>query len=358
MPRRCWLAALAVGLIGLPALLGQTGSSDKIRYRDAEGKIIDDAGELKESTKGIEWTNSGKKNVSITPDQVLKVEPSTLVGVTASELLNARSQEDANPGKAAAAYGELLKKVGPTAPDRTRRVLTHLEAVQTVRAVNAKVGKEFDAEAGKAAEKMNAAAKLAGKSWEVWPASKTVARLYAELGDFSKATAVLGALAAVPELPKDLRIEANLLEAAMALRGKNASAARNLLDRLGAEKEFPAVGPARDRLTVMKIAAGITVPSTSSTTPAPADAVKTLQAAIDDAKEPSAKGIGHLVLGDLYAAHGQPREALWIYLTVDVVHNADKDDQIAALRRLIPLFEALGDKEKAELFREKLPRIR
>lgn len=361
MPRRSF-AALAFGMVVLsasPVVLGQgAGTPDKIRYRDAEGKIVEDAGELKESPKGIEWVNGSKKSISITPDQVIKIEPAALAGAATTDLITARSLEDANPGKAAAAYGDLLKKVGTGAPDRTRRFLAFKEAYCTVKAVDAKIGKEFEAEAGKAAEKMSAAGRIAVKSWEIWPASRTVARLYAELGDYSKATAALGSLASVPDLPKDLKNEANLLEAAMALRGKNTPAARGLLDRLAADKDFPAAGPSRDRLAVMKVAASLAIPSSPAATPPPADAIKSLTAAIDAAKDPAAKGIGHLVLGDLYAGHSLPREAMWQYLTVDVVYNAEKDDQIVAIRRLIPIFEAAGDKEKAEQFREKLPRIR
>jgi len=362
MLRRRSFAALAFGLVTLsavPTVLGQgSGTPDRIRYRDFEGKLVDDAGELKESPKGIEWLNANRKTISISPDQVVKIEPTNLAGVPTTDLLTARSQEDVNPGKAAAAYGEMLKKAGPNAPERSRRFLAYKEAYFTVKAVDAKGGKEFESEAGKAAEKMNAAAKTAIRSWEVWPASRIAARLYAELGDFPKATAVLGSLASVPDLPKDLKHEANLLEAAMALRGRNAPAARSLLDRLASDKDFPAVGPARDRLSVMRVAAGIAIPAAPSQAPLPADAVKNLLAAIDAAKDPAARGIGHLVLGDLYAGHGQARDAMWMYLTVDVVYNADRDDQIVAVRRLIPIFEAAGDKDKVDQFREKLPRIR
>ena len=74
--------------------------------------------------------------------------------------------------------------------------------------------------------------------------------------------------------------------------------------------------------------------------------------------DPSLKALGYNVLGDVYFAKGQKRDAMWSYLWVDVVYNQDRGEQLKAMTRLIRIFEADNDKEKAQMYKEKLSRSR
>ena len=364
MPRP-WLtrALLTGGLVALavvpPALAQPPAGAEKatVTFRTPDGKVATEVADVKESAGRLELTFGKGKAVVNAPD-LLKVEPILLAGANAGEVATARALEDGkDAGKAAASYADQAKK-SAGAPDRTKRYFAYKDALMSTRLADAKTGADFDAEAKKAIEKWAAVSPLSRKSYEVWPAAKTTARLQAELNDYAKAAATLGSLAATPDLPKELRYEALLLQAAMNLRGKQNAAVDAAVDQLEKDKEFPATGGPRDRLNVLKVAAKVSLPASPPATPTSGEDAAKLQAAIDAAKDPVAKGVGYSALGELHVANGQPREAMWAYLWVDVVYNQEHDDQVLAVARLAQLFDVMGDKDRADQFREKLTRIR
>jgi hypothetical protein len=173
-----------------------------------------------------------------------------------------------------------------------------------------------------------------------------------ELGDFAKAAVLLGELAGVPDLPRDLKYDARLAEAAALIRAGQAAKAEGELSQLAADKDLP-VGPLKDRATVLQAAARAQGKRT-------ADEAAKLRSAVDAVKDPSAKAVGYNFLGDAYLALGNPREAMWSYLWVDAVFNQDVDERVLAVGKLPEVFERLGgaEKDKAAQFRERLPRVR
>lgn len=347
MPRRrVYCLLLAFGLTALaPTALGQQGALDKVHYRTADGKVVAVDAEIKESVAGVQLVTGSKDLIS--PASVIRIDYGDPKGITKADQFAAISLEEGkDPGKAQAKYAELLTKAGPTAPERTRRYLAYREAVWSGEAANAKTGEAFKAEAPKAAEKLAGFARVHKASWEVWPTARAAARLYAELGDHAKAAALLGELATVAGLPRDLRFEARLAEAgALARAGKGADAER-LLDQLEKDRDFPATGPARDRLTVLRVAVKPGTPPAK------------LEEAAAKVADPTAKAVGANFLGDAQLAAGQPREAMWSYLWADVVYNQDRDEQVYAVHKLVGVFEKLGEKDRAEQFRDRLPRVR
>lgn len=362
MPVRwAYFTVLAIGLLALavaPDALAQNAGVDKVTFRDrnADGKIVTESGEVKETPKGVEIIAGGKSKTVFAND-VLKVEPGALTGVNMAEVLAVRGLEEGkDPGKAFNDYASLVKKAGPAAPERTKRYLTFREAVFATRIADQKTGDDFNTEAVKAFDKLTAFTQLNRKSWEIWPASRTAARIQAELGDYPKAAGVLRSLANVADLPKELKYEAQLAEAGMLLRAGQRSAIEGMLSPLEQDKDFP-IGPLKERLGVLRAASKIPAPAAAGTSP-PADLVAKLQDAIDQAKDPVAKAIGYSFLGEAQLAYGQTREAMWSFLWVDVVFNQDKDEQILAVRRLVTIFDKQGDKDRADQFRDKLPRIR
>src|SRR4029079_14937573 len=86
--------------------------------------------------------------------------------------------------------------------------------------------------------------------------------------------------------------------------------------------------------------------------------VKKIEEAISKAADPSLKALGYNVLGDVYLAKKQPRDAMWSYLWVDVVYNQDRGEHIKAMTRLIKIFKEANDTEKVQLYTEKLARSR
>jgi len=355
--RTSW--GLVIGLLLLVSqLTAQDATPDRLFYLDDEGKAAELVGNLKESVQFVEWSNAAKKSGKIPAERVLKLDPGKLAGVSVSDWIDARNQEESTPEKAAASYESLLKKVGPNGDDRTRRILTAREALASVAALGQKPLPAFNAEAAAVAEKCLNAAKQANKSWEIWPLTQSAARIFSELGEVNKATAAYRTLAGSPDLSKGQKQLVALWEAATAIRGRNTTAARGLLAELAKDNDFPKTGPLRDQLSVLQAAASLTIPTTVSAAPFPAEAAKKLQTALDAVTDPAAKGIGYLVLGDLHAGHKQPREALWMYLRVDVLYNQNVDDQALAIRRLVPLLQDMNEKEKAEEYLEKLTRVR
>ncbi|MGL6073205.1 MAG: hypothetical protein ACRC8S_03480 [Fimbriiglobus sp.] len=363
LPRVILFLALTGGMLltQADARQGATGPAtpERVTYRDrnADGKITTDTAEAKESPKGIELIANGKSKAVIFANDIIKAEPTSIAGLSMPDVLSARSLEEGkDPGKAATAYGELLKKAG-SATDKTKRYLAFREAVLMTRVADAKVGADFETEAKRALEKWNALVTPSRKSWEIWPVSKNIARLQGELKDFGKAAAALSSLSNTPDLPKELKYEAQILEVVMQIRANNTLGAEGTTSSLDQQKDLP-TGPLRDRVNVLKVAAKQSyAKAAEGATVAPAT-VKSLQDAIDAAKDPVAKGIGYTALGELYLAHNQTRDAMWAYLWVDVVYNQEKDHQILAVRRLEQIFETQGEKDRAEQYRDKVTRIR
>jgi hypothetical protein len=64
------------------------------------------------------------------------------------------------------------------------------------------------------------------------------------------------------------------------------------------------------------------------------------------------------VLGDVYRAKGQRRDAMWSYLWVDVYFTQDRSEHLKAMTRLLKLFTDENDAEKVKLYKEKLARAR
>ncbi len=360
MPRWVFRSLLFLTLAITPAALGrQTTALDKVVYHDraADGKLVMLDAEVKESAAGVQFLTGPKAKTVISPADVVRIDYGDVKGIAKADQFAAIALEDGrDPAKAHTTYADLLKKAGPAAPEKTRRYLAFREAIWAGRAADAKTGDEFKAEAPKAADGLAAFARANKKSWEVWPTARAAARLYLELGQFDKAAAVLGELADVAELPRDLRYEARLAEAATTLRAGKGLAAEGMLDQLEKDRGFPAAGPLRDKLAVLRAAAKLSPPAGGA--PPGAKPFAKLEEAIAQAKDPAARGLGYTLLGDADLAGGLTRDAMWAYLWADVVYNQDKDDQVYAVSRLVAVFDKLGDKDRAEQFRERLPRVR
>jgi hypothetical protein len=64
------------------------------------------------------------------------------------------------------------------------------------------------------------------------------------------------------------------------------------------------------------------------------------------------------MVGELHLAGGKPREAMWAFLWVETVYSQDRDDVLKALCRLVEVFKAQADDDRARVYREKIRRLR
>lgn len=328
--------ALFLALL-LPALaVGQTQPvADRVTFRGKDGKLTTLTGEVKESVGGVQVIIGGQVKQALTPAEVVRIDPTDLPGLNRLDLQKAQTFEDGrDPARAAAEFAELAKKAGTS--ERARRYALFREAVWEAKVADGKAPDEFPAAAAKAAGKLEAVARGTKRGWECWPAGRLAARLHVELGDFPKAAAVYADLAAA-DLPKELRAEARLDEAAAHLRAGQKGQASAALSQAD-----PELLP--DRRAVLAAAV--------------AGDVAKLQAAVDTAKDPAAKAVGYNLLADALLAAGKPRDALWARLWVDAVYNQTVEERVLAVRRLADQFAAQGDADRAEQFRQRLREVR
>lgn len=350
--------ALAIALSIQGTTRGQAGGKIRadVRYIDpADGKEASADFEVKgETPAGIELITGGGPKV-IPPDQIVTVTYRGLPGITLDQLTRLSIEEEKDAAAAAQQYADLAAKAsGPT-----KRVLEFRGAMNALKVTNAKKGADFEAEAEPTAKRLAEVGTNNATSWEVWPAFRAAARLHMELGQFDEAAQLLGKLAATPNLPNELRREAALLEARTLLRAGKAKEANGVLANLAKEPTFPRSGELRQILNILQIAATAPAPDVDDGKPVrPTETITKLEDAIEQATEPRSKAIGRGVLGDLYILHGFPRDAMWAYLWVDVVYPGAKDEQVIAVRRLAAVFDQMGEKERADEFREKLVTIR
>jgi hypothetical protein len=324
-------------------------SPDRVVARDAKtGKLTTVEGTLAESPAGVVVSVGGKEKARFTPTEIVRVDLGDLPGLTPDDkslLFGLDNEKD--PEKAARGYAALVGKAGEY--PRVRRAMAFREVTALARAADAADEATFQSAAPAAADRLANFAGESAKSWETVPAALVAARLYEDVSQFDRAAAVLAALAATPGLPAEQRIDARLRAADASLRSANPAAGRAAVAALLADPDVPATGGLRERLSVLDLRAKAPPPGTR-----PDDHLVKLRASIDAATTTAARAAGYLATGDLLLAHGRPRDALWEYLNVEVVYDQDRDDVRKAQRRLVVVFDQLGDADRAKVYREKL----
>ena len=364
------VAAFAVAVIAIPQVAPAQGGggSDRVYYRDRakDGQISVATGETKESAGGIQVFAGGKVLKSISAADLLRVEYSKLPGLDDADRLSANSDEskearDAKDiSRVRTEYAARSKKAGPGADPKTRRFLDFREAMWAVRQADGRTGPDFKVDAAAAVKQLTSFVQLNGKTWEAWPASHAAARLNAEMSlpdegkpangaAFNAAAANLAVLAKNADLPADLRADAKVSEAEMLMRTGAKIAVEPIAQALGSDKDIPATGPTRDRLTVLQ---GVLKAATA------ADAVKVVEAMVAKSADAGVRAAARNALGEFYLMNAKPREAMWEFLWAATVFTQDRDQTLYAHIRLVAVFEQLGDKTRADDFREKLLRLK
>ncbi len=346
---------LLAGTLPLHAQLG--GGSDTVKYLDrAKGnEEITKLGEVKETAAGATITSSGK-SITISPADIVAVYYGTLVGVDDRERQSLPSLDEKGGIEAKKKYDELLQKASASSSpnERTRRFLEFKSAMLAASIADTRTGDEFRTEATAAIAQLLNVARSYNKSWEVWPASRTAARLQAELGNFKEAAQTLSTLAKVEGLPPTLQNNAKLAEVDVLLRTGSPLAAEPVIDAAAKITTLSAVQ--KQRLAVYQ---ALLNGAKERTDPAKVQAAaKIVHEQIDKMTDPLAKATAHNALGKLFMMADQPRDAMWEFLWVEAVYNSDADEVAKALDRLAELFEKQGDKDRAAIYREKFQKAK
>jgi hypothetical protein len=167
-------------------------------------------------------------------------------------------------------------------------------------------------------------------SWLILPALKTLARLQEEGGKTDDARRTYEELADLPDVPKELKQESDILVGRLLLRGTKYADAEKRLEKLNssmsdADVQRPLVQAylAESRIGQNKL-----------------DTVeKDLKTLIHASADNRVRGVAYNLLGDLYLKKGQGEDAFWSYLRVDALYNDDIEEHAKALYRLVTLFD-------------------
>ncbi len=167
-------------------------------------------------------------------------------------------------------------------------------------------------------------------SWLILPALKTLARLQEEAGKTDDARRTYEELADLPDVPKELKQESDILVGRLLLRGTKYADAEKRLEKLNssmsdADVQRPLVQAylAESRIGQNKL-----------------DTVeKDLKTLIHGSADNRVRGVAYNLLGELYLKKGQGDDAFWSYLRVDALYNDDVEEHAKALYRLMTLFD-------------------
>jgi hypothetical protein len=350
------LSTLAIWTVAASAF-GQA-PTDRVHYRAPDGKALMVTGEAKESASGVSVIGADKKETKIPAGQMIRIDygDGNVPGIDRNaQLVAVASETGADVPKAVAAYVALLKTA--TSP-KAKRYAGFREIMLSVKDNDQKTGDEFKKNAPALAAKCLAYANEQKASWESWLVARTAARLFCELGDLKSASAAARVLTSNTGLSAEMKVEARFLELAYVFRSGDYGAAR----LLQADVQKDAANPGQsDRARMYEAALKVLPPKPAAEGEAPAkpvEAVAAIEKLLADTKDPMARSCGYAILGELYMAHKMYRDAMWSYLWVDAVYNQDRDEQVKAVCRLIELFELTKEKDRAEQFTDRLPKVR
>jgi hypothetical protein len=343
---------------------------DKVVVRDKkDGSTRTYDGKLTLRAAGLQVlaADGNKVLATIHYGDIVKFTPGDMPGIDRGAVLAQMGVEDKKTRKDYEAsrdvYAEMLKKAGP-APEPSKRYLEFKVAMMFTRVADETPDEEGWAKlAETAAEKWSGFLTEYKSGWELWPAARTGARLYAELNKFGEAARLWSRLSKNPELPPDLRLEAGIQEIDAQFRSGAYSPAAVAAKAL-ADATPP--GAAKIRLAIYEQAAkaandGLTGESAKA-------AADKIEAAVKESADQAVRATVYGMIGELYLAvkpkerdgtpAKEPREAMWAFLWVETVFNHDKDEVLKAMCRLVEAFKAQPDEEMVKRYRERIRRFR
>jgi tetratricopeptide (TPR) repeat protein len=328
-------------------------AQDKITFRNKKGGAKE---ELKgviqsESLQGIKIKpfTSGAVEQLIPGSDIIEVEYNPPQNLTAAEMRIPFGRE-ADIFKQTKPE-DRAKKIDDTL-DAYRKLIPKLETAESAQAymtyrmahLLVKLAETEPARLDEARNTLVAFKDKYTKNWEYPRVMQILARIQESQGKYDDARRTFEEMASRPELPDELRGQANFALVRMLLRAGQFEPAESRLQDLEKIVKEPADTA---RLQVYKVELQVKKGQ-------PGDAEKQLKTIlggpVDDAKAHAAN-----VLGDFYQAAKRHEDALWQYLWVDVLYNKDPDEHARALFHLSKLFKDVrNDDTLAKKAREKL----
>jgi hypothetical protein len=167
-------------------------------------------------------------------------------------------------------------------------------------------------------------------SWLALPALKTLARLQEDAGRTDDARKTYEELADLPDVPREMRQESEILVGRLLLRGGKPADAEKRLEKLNATMSE---GDSQRPLVQAYLAEARIGQNKMDTVE------KDLKQLIRGTTDNRVRGVAYNLLGDFYIKKGQGDDAFWSYLRVDAMYNDDVEEQAKALFRLSTLFD-------------------
>ncbi len=183
------------------------------------------------------------------------------------------------------------------------------------------------------------------EAWQISACTDLLARLLMDKKDWDGAQRVYQDLEKTPNLPPQLRQEANLKVAQVLVKAKKYPEAEQRL--LEASKTIPPTGPERVRLQ-------LALAECQAASGKPDEAVKQLETILPQITDPEMKAQAYNSLGSCQEAAQRPKDALYAYLWVDVIYNQNRQEHAKAVYHLAKLFKEVKDDKRAEEYRNKL----
>jgi hypothetical protein len=353
-----------VVVAALAALVGASGaqpaSLDKVYVRDKkDGSTKTYDGTLKFGPGGFQVVGAKDKVLAaVAPEDLIKYVPGEMPGLDRATVLGLVAMEDkgtkAEYEKAQLGYAELRKKLGAGGAEPARRYVDYKYALVSTRVADESGDDERWAESAAAAVKEWGTFLGEYKTgWELWPATQASARLLAELNKYDEAARLWARTAKVADLPADLKLEASLRALDAEIRGGGHASAVVTAGELG---KAAGPGTAKDKLAIYELAAKAAPDALAKRDYS--GVVKQIEEAVAKAKDPTVRGAGYGMIGELHLMAGKPREAMWAFLWVETVYGQDKHDVLKAMCRLAEAFKAQADEDRARSYREKIRRLR
>ncbi len=182
--------------------------------------------------------------------------------------------------------------------------------------------------------------------WEIMPALQLLARVQEDKGDMQGASKTYAELAAVPGIPREMKLENQMLEARLLVRGKKFADAETKLKTLASA--LPPNAPRR-------IAVDLYLAQSQMEQGRLDGVEEKLRATIRASEDKTLLALAHNFLGDFYRLKKQADLAFWEYLKVDMMYNEDREEHAKALYYLAQLFDKpKNDPARAEQYWTKL----
>jgi tetratricopeptide (TPR) repeat protein len=205
-------------------------------------------------------------------------------------------------------------------------------------------------------EKLRDFAKKNAQGWQINSALQTLGRLQLDAGDFDGAEDTYTRISELDALSEDVKLDAKLLVVQVKLQAGKFDEARDRLAQLKADLPKGSRFAARAQVAEAEciVAEAKKLKDDAAKVKKFDQAIKLVRDVIQQSNDRYVKAVGHNTLGYCFMEQGQPKEAIWEFLWVDVVYNQDRMQHAKALYYLWLIFTKEGDAPKAQDCREAL----